>query len=295
MKTLIDTLLLSGGATHGIVYCGIFKRLQEIRDDEENAIKIDIRKVCCISVGCIFGIAYVMGYTYKEVQDEVMAKSFKELRDIKITNLISKFGIDTGRNIMAWVESIMAKKGFHAETTFEQLYEKTGIHFQVLATNLHTYEFTTFDHVHSPELEVAKAIRMSISIPFVFTAETYNGQVHVDGGLVSNYPIHLFKDDLSTTLGIKILSNDPITQEIKEIGTYTFHVMKCLMIQKEKYTTESKKFHEHTIYIHAGPLAKSLNFSMTKREKIDLIKMGYERAHEYFERLKLENKNADIS
>lgn len=294
MKKKIDTLLLSGGATRGVVYCGIFKRLQEIGDSEENDITIDIKTVCCVSVGCIFGLAYVMGYTYKEVQDEVIQKNFTELRDIKIANLISKFGIDSGKRIMTWIESIMAKKGFSANTTFAELHARTGIQYIVLATNLHTYEFTTFDYIHTPNMEVVKAIRMSISIPFVFTAETHNGQVHVDGGLVSNYPIHLFKDTLNTTLGVKILSHDPVKRDITEIGTYIFHVMKCLMMQKEKYTTESKKFHNHTIYVEAGPLAKCLNFAMTTREKIDLIKLGYERAHEYFERIITENKNGDI-
>jgi NTE family protein len=275
------------------VYCGVFKRLQEIQNSN-NDIVIDIKRICCISVGCIFGLAYVMGYSYKEVQDEVISKKFSELRDIKITNLISKFGIDSGKNIISWIESLMERKGFNSKITFAELYEKTGIHYQVLATNLHKYEFTTFDYVESPNLEVGKAIRMSISIPFVFTAELYNGEVHVDGGLVSNYPIDLFRESLDTTLGIKILSNDPIKREISEIGTYIFHVMKCLMMQKEKYTTVSKQFHEHTIYIQAGPLASSLNFSMSTREKVELIKLGYERAYEYFERLILENKNASI-
>jgi len=294
MKKKIDTLLLSGGATRGVVYCGIFKRLQEIADLEENNIKIDIKTVGCVSVGCIFGLAYVIGYTYKEMQDEVIQKNFAELREIKIANLISKFGIDSGKRIMAWIESIMAKKGFSADTTFAELYEKTGIQYIVLATNLHTYELTTFDYIHTPDMEVVKAIRMSISIPFVFTAEKHNGLVHVDGGLVSNYPIHLLEDKLSTTLGVKILSHDPVKNDITEIGTYIFHVMKCLMIQKEKYTTESKKFHNHTIYVEAGPLVKSLNFSMTTREKIDLIKLGYKSAHEYFERIITEIKNGDI-
>jgi NTE family protein len=294
MKTKIDTLLLSGGATRGVVYCGIFKKIREIQESKGSNIEINIKKICCISVGCIFGLAYTLGYEYKEVQDIVIQKKFSELRDIKVTNLVSNFGIDSGKNIISWIESLITRKGYEPNITFAELYSRTGIQFQVLATNLHTYELVTFDHIESPGLEVTKAIRMSIGIPFVFTVERYNGQVHVDGGLVSNYPIHLFEDDLSTTLGVKILSSDPVEKDITEMGSYIFHVMKCLMIQKEKYTTVSRKFHEHTIYVKAGPLAKSLNFSMSTRDKIQLIKLGYEKAHEYFEQLKNKNKNTDL-
>ena len=41
-------------------------------------------------------------------------------------------------------------------------------------------------------LEVARAVRMSMSYPFFFEAVPLNGSLIVDGGVVSNFPVELF-------------------------------------------------------------------------------------------------------
>jgi NTE family protein len=53
---------------------------------------------------------------------------------------------------------------------------------------------------------VAEAVRMSMSIPLFFAAVMFNGEVHVDGGAVWNYPIEIFDGDEPSpaTLGFRL-------------------------------------------------------------------------------------------
>lgn len=282
MKQKIDTLILSGGAMKGVVYCGVLKKLMEIQRDPNSNLEINIKRITSISVGTIFGLTYILGYDDKESEDEVLNKKFLELKDMRITNFLTCFGLDTGKNIIRWIEDLLEKKGYNKDVTFKDLYERTGIHFQVLSTNLHTYKYFTFDYINTPDTLVTRAIRLSISIPFVFTVERYNGQVHVDGGLVSNYPIQLFEKDMSTVLGIKIVSANDQVDKIDDISSYIYNVMRCLIIQKEKHTTLTDIYKEHTIYIEAGPFSEGINFALTTKQKKELIKVGYNATHDFF-------------
>jgi NTE family protein len=47
-------------------------------------------------------------------------------------------------------------------------------------------------HAHSPELPVCEAVRMSVSIPLLYTAVSHADDLWVDGGVLWNYPIDLF-------------------------------------------------------------------------------------------------------
>ena len=49
------------------------------------------------------------------------------------------------------------------------------------------------------ELEIATAVRMSMSIPVFFKPVTMDGHEIVDGGLLSNFPIWLFDTDTGIT------------------------------------------------------------------------------------------------
>ena len=60
MKTDIDTLVLSGGGIRGVAYCGAFRKLRELH--EKGRINLDITQLVCVSVGCLFGLVFALGY-----------------------------------------------------------------------------------------------------------------------------------------------------------------------------------------------------------------------------------------
>ena len=132
---------------------------------------------------------------------------------------------------------------------------------------------------------------------FLFTASNYNtetkkmncpkGDIHVDGGLIDNYPIYLFKDTLETTLGLKVISNGEldshnVDEKIEDIESYIYHVLACFIIQREKKTTSNELYKKNTICIHTEGITQTLNFELTRDEKIRLIQIGYNTTAEFF-------------
>lgn len=297
MKKDINTLLCAGGGVRCIAFIGIFKKIEELIKSNIEIPKINIKTVAGVSAGSIFGLLYTLGYTSKEMEDEILHKKLDQLKDIKFMNFISKYGLDSGNNIMLWIESLMVKKEFTGNLTFEELFKKTNMDFQVYAANLNKYSFTKFNYECTPKLKVLDAVRMSISIPFMFTINKFNvdtcemdesSDTHVDGGLIQNYPIELFKDSLETLLGFKLISNGEcdnhnVDEKIEDIESYIYHILSCFMVQRERKITMNKEYQDHTIFIDTQGITQTVNFGLSPLEKKKLIDIGYKTATVYFE------------
>lgn len=286
MKTDINTLVLSGGGIRGVAYCGAFRKLKELH--EIGKINLDIKRLACVSVGCLFGLVFVLGYTPEDIEEEIIQKNFSELKHIRFSNFLKKFGADSGKNIITWLETLILKRGMKLDINFKELYERTGIEYQVLATDLKTFDWAIFDHIKTPTVSVTKAIRYSISIPFIFTAEKFNNHVLVDGAVINSYPIYLFQDNLDHVLGLKLVADDePIGQEnsidIVEFDSYIMSVWSCMMVQHERQTGLLERFRPHTVKIHINENVTTTDFTMTKDMKLKLIEVGYRAVQKYFD------------
>jgi NTE family protein len=323
MKREINTILLGGGGIRAVTFIGVFRKISEIsnkitmlklnleessddikkeciRNEIINMTNVNIKVFGGISAGSIFGLLYLIGYNPDEMESEIINKNLDQLKDIRFMNFVSKFGIDSGNNIIKWLESLMTKKHFDKDITFEDFYEKTNIDFQVFATNLNKYNFTKFNYIETPKLRVLDAVRMSISIPFMFTINTFNldskkfndvngGDTHVDGGLINSFPLFLYKDQLETTLGLKLVSHGElqshnVNERVDDLESYIYHILACFMVQRDRKITLNKNYMDHTIYIDTQGITQTVNFGLSLKEKSKLIKIGYDEAEKYFSR-----------
>ena len=96
------------------------------------------------------------------------------------------------------------------KTPFKDLY--------IVGTDPSKSTSVIFSYDSTPDMEVAEAVRISMSVPLLFEAIksislTDNPQIYVDGGLIYNYPINIF-DTISPpreTLGSYFKSTLPPT------------------------------------------------------------------------------------
>jgi predicted acylesterase/phospholipase RssA len=300
MKKIINTILSSGGGSRGICYIGVFKKIEELIESKKSNPDselplIDIKKIVGVSVGTIFNLVYLLGYTSNEMSDTILNKKLEQLKDIRFFNLLSGFGLDSGEKVINWIKSLMKAKDFDPNITFKELFIKTGIDYQAIATNLNKYKFTIFSTDTTPDVKVTDGIRMSIGVPFIFTVVKYNelthkvgnGDSHVDGGLINSYPAHLFKDSLDTFLGLKLISHGElehhdVNEKVDDIENYIYNILACFMVQRDKHVTMTGMYNDHTVYIHTEDLTQTINFSLKKSDKQRLIDMGYNAASKYF-------------
>lgn len=290
---MITSLVLSGGGTKGIAYLGVLKRMSELKDDKD--ITIDVKRVVCVSIGCLFGLVLLLNYEYEEIEEEILQKDFKSLQELKVSNFVAHYGIDSGRNIIGWIETLIIKKGLSKDVTFVELFNHTGKQYQVLATNINKHKITIFDHITTPNVMVTNAIRMSISIPFVFASTMYKGDVHVDGGLINNFPMYLIEDDIPAVLGVRLVSMDEsvintIDNKVSNITEFCINLMSCFMAHREQQSIQTNKYSEYTMLIPTGDLINTLKFDMDMATKLDLVRRGYEAADKYFTQRKEREK-----
>jgi len=261
------SLLLSGGGTAGLVYIGVFRRLRELN--------INIQKILSVSVGSICALLYILNYSDEDLQSLLLNTDFKTFtnKKIKIYNLLNNYGIDNFNKIKQFIEFLLDNKGIDKNITFNNFYNLNNFHFQITASNIHKNELTIFDYINTPNIKIVDAIKISCCVPFFFIPMKYNGELYVDGGLINNFPIKLLNDDLPNVIGIKILRENVIKQDIENILDYSQNILNILLLNR----TDSSTYEEHKgVYIIKVPDNNLLNFHITTDQINDLIKLGYD-------------------
>jgi len=113
--------------------------------------------------------------------------------------LVSSYGWYSSEYVYDWLHQTIAQRcGGNARATFGQLRELGMRDLYVVAANISRRRSEVFSFETTPDVAVADAVRLSISIPVYFEALRFDGSVwgqgdyYVDGGVYDNYPIQVF-------------------------------------------------------------------------------------------------------
>ena len=146
------------------------------------------------------------------------------------------------------------------------------------------YSFET-----TPQMKLIDAIRISISIPFIFTPVINNkGEYVIDGAVYNPYPIQYYRN-IDKKIGI-CLTNEYM--DTNGCGDNTDIVYHCCNIQQflfslinsccNKYLERMcHKFKDDTIFIRENNAA-SFDFGIAKKYKHEMFRNGYKTAKKYF-------------
>jgi NTE family protein len=203
-------LVFEGGGVKGIGLAGAFKQLYDT----------GYRPACVAgtSAGAITAALVAAGYTGDELQQIVLHEmDFKEFEDPTfldhfgvagdIAEFLKSRGMHSGNYFLGWIQELLAAKG---KTQFGHLRDPSAsaenrtYGLQVIASDISSQSMLVLPRdaaqlgLGDPdELEIAHAVRMSMSIPVFFEPVLQRdgeGREHtiVDGGLLSNFPVWLF-------------------------------------------------------------------------------------------------------
>lgn len=264
-------LIMSGGSLKGIAQLGALSKLYE-----ENLLN-DIDTIAATSVGSLIGFLLIIGYRPNELLGFFERLDFSLTTDMSLSNIISNYGFDTGKNIMYVIKELCRNKKISRNITFQKLYDKYGIDFIVTGVCINDKTVYYFNKNSYPNMKVLSALRVSMSVPILFSPVRYKNLMFIDGGCMDNYPIHLFKDRLDEVIGIYISQIRKNVEHIDSIETFLKETIECLY---EGVTMNySKQFHTtNTIYIPC----ESHSPTEIDRETIDkFFNNGYECATEY--------------
>lgn len=101
--------------------------------------------------------------------------------------------------LIAWLGELLERRLGVADLTFRELHERTGIELDVVAVDLRRERHVVFNHVLTPQCQIAYAVAASAAIPFVFEWMPLRVPgdrlgIVVDGGVAMNFPTFVFTD-----------------------------------------------------------------------------------------------------
>jgi NTE family protein len=210
-------LVFKGGGVKGVAYLGAIEVL------EQQGILPGIRCVAGSSAGAITAMALSFPLGAAQVADlvntldfskiagggtddlplvpEILRKELgKLLGDVDaVIRLLLHYGLHTSDYFYGWLKQTIAGQcGGNAMATFREFHERGFRDLYVTSADVSLHVTHYFSARLTPDVAVADAVRMSMSLPFFFVPQRFDGTTIgtgnycVDGGTQNNYPISLF-------------------------------------------------------------------------------------------------------
>jgi NTE family protein len=203
-------LVFEGGGVKGIGLAGALATLEERDYRAQN--------IAGTSAGAITAALLAAGYSAAELREIIVSLDYRQFQDRgwedkiplieRSLSMLLDLGLYEGDRFLEWIRERLEAKGVrtfadlvHDEFADDPRYRSR---LQVVASDVTTHELLVLPRdatklgIQPDDLDVALAVRMSMSIPVFFepvrVVNEKTGQVHVivDGGMLSNFPVWLF-------------------------------------------------------------------------------------------------------
>jgi predicted acylesterase/phospholipase RssA len=204
---MYTSVVIAGGALKVMSVIGVVQYLQE-----KDALS-SIKNFVGTSAGAILCLLMSLGFTSQQMKkivvDALSDETITKFDPDGILNILSTYGISSGDQLETLFNKLIYKKTFANTITFMELAKKTGKNLVVCVSNLTKEKPEFFCVDTTPHFSVAKAVRMSCTIPIMFQPVEVDDNLYVDGGLYNDFPIDYFPDSkLHDILGINIINKN---------------------------------------------------------------------------------------
>jgi len=180
-------IAFGGGGEKGFIHLGVIKAL------EEEGIKADI--VTGTSAGAIVASLYALGMSFEEIEKITAPITRDDISDF----VLSTEGLVQGKALSNIVNKM----------TKNALIESTPIKLGITVTNLSTGKSALIT-----KGTISEAIQASSSVPGAYVPIKSNGNILIDGGILSQVPIDFTKAlGADVVIGIDIYCGRPLPLE----------------------------------------------------------------------------------
>jgi hypothetical protein len=107
-----------------------------------------------------------------------------------MVNLMHEGSMFEGTVFLKTIQELFGRK-VHQNPHKKVYFKDLKIPLVVIASDIESGEMIVYSSRRHPDMEVAEAVRQSMSIPFVFEPRGDNKEI-VDGGLCSNFPVWVY-------------------------------------------------------------------------------------------------------
>lgn len=270
MDINIDTLCLSSGGILGLSFIGVLKYLEEKK-------YINLKNITTYvgtSAGSILSFLLNLDYNIKEIKQIIMHIDLKKLEpNIDVYNIIENNGIDNGLKILALIISFLKEKFNVDDITFIELYELTKKKIIIIGTNYTLLKEEVFSIDTTPSMSVIMAIRISISIPLIFTPVLYNNYYYIDGAFTNAFPLKYCNKESTLGLYITLKYNTDILN-IYNLFLGCFAILSNTLVEKDINNYNVIEISNENLNIE--------NYSINNKLKNNIIKLGKKSGYKFY-------------
>jgi NTE family protein len=318
-------LVFQGGSVKGIALvgalCALADEIKRFNNTSCDWYTLQGGLLAGTSAGSIVAALIAAGYEPHEIRDIVFSPEIARLTDVSgwassipilgkplsmAYGLVTELGAFKGDYFLNFMRELLAARKIR---TFRDLIVDDS---QDAKTTLKRYRahFIAADITHGrmlvlpndmsvekygvapDDLDVALAVRMSVSVPFFFRPVQLQGKdgvtsYVVDGGLISNFPMQMLvdtaADSRSTTIGVQITNVGYSTIDRPFKALRALYALGVTAIQAHDISDTLKIVKEHrsmnTVYVDTSSVS-ILNFQLTQLQKEQLYDRGYAAMHD---------------
>jgi len=237
--------VFEGAGIRGIAYIGAIKELDKLHYLDS------LQVVGGTSAGSLTACFLALGFTPEEMETELRQLNFRKFNDNTLPlvsglrNMIKHFGWYQGDVFEKWNRDLIATKTNNPNITFRELHDNPKYKdLYIMGASINNQRSINFNYKTYPDMEIATAIRVSMSIPYYYKSVIIdsNGKrlneqpqqgaydICVDGGMTSNLPVELFSTPQESILGFQIVREEQLKYDsqkqtapfssVKNIGTF---------------------------------------------------------------------------
>lgn len=271
----VCNLVFAGGGTRGLCYAAAYDELVQICD-------VQLEWVSGTSIGSFMACLLAASYSSDQLCALAENTSMEDLVNINLMSVFDNWGLDSGTKLEAFIDRLIQQKTGRAKTTFAQLYTHSQIRLDVVATNITQATEFRMNYEATPNMPVALAVRMSMSLPPLFSPVRYNHEVYIDGGVMNNFPVEQGMNP-ETTIGFRVDWNNAI--DLSTIDRCYSRIVYVALYRLGRVALDraSPIMQAHTIHIDGGDIA-TINMQVTKEIKQDLNRRARSAVQEWAQR-----------
>ncbi len=277
------TCLFGGGAIRGLAYVGTIRALEEL------GVEYDI--IGGSSVGSIFATLVACGYKSYELENLFLKVNFELFRDIHL-GFSKGLALSKGEIFVDWLNELISRKsdGVTKKTlNFEDLERELVI----ITTDLKNFKTKDFSKFTTPNFEIAKAIKISSSMPGLMAPYKYKDSELVDGDLQKASPMWKLSKTLDSSKSriLEFRLEGDCADEAKSPIAFINKIYSCVTDVATDFVTEiyGENDRYDCVRLNTGDIFFA-DFNLDKDSRRKLITSGYEQTMKYFKETLPEKK-----
>jgi predicted acylesterase/phospholipase RssA len=264
-----DSIVLSSGGVRGIAHLGALHVLHTHFPSSFESVRYFVGS----SAGAVVAAMLALGHSPRDAMDAFVIP-FTYKKDIRLHMLSTMFGLENGNSLETFLASIVDK-----DVTFKDIHDERDVVLSVLGTNLHHGTTVIFDAVRTPSMSVFDALRISCSVPLLFSAYKLNGEYVCDGAISDPFPVERAMDTYGCTkiLGLRFDTFSASTRNNEwSLDTYLGTVVDTMIHSQSHMIPRRRGVTTDIVKLTTPEGVSGINFDICAAKKYDIFDSGAE-------------------